>query len=138
MEVRYATIQLSRSLLVFRLWDRVGAGPIGIRGIQLKFQQQQRGQLSFLRIFRRVVDLSFRGRVLGIFAFEWRHLSFRGWRLEGTLLPCLFEPSIATGVFELQPFWVPCRPRQLKDCRQPASRFGKRKGQARATNRYEG
>lgn len=137
MEVRYATIQLSRSLLVFRLLDRVGAGPIGIRGIQLKFQRQC-GQLSFLRIFRRVVDRSFRGRVVSIFAFEWRQLSFRGWRLEGTLLPWLSEPCFATGVFELQPFWVPCRPQQLNDCRQPASRFGEREGQARATNRYEG
>src|SRR5215469_10683592 len=33
LEVRYATIQPSRSLLLFRLLDRLGTGPIWIGGI---------------------------------------------------------------------------------------------------------
>jgi len=85
LEVRYATIQPSRSLLLFRLLDRLGTGPIWIGGIEFQFKfERQRGQFSFVRIFRRVV-LSFRWRVVGSFAFECGI----------TLLRWLFEPCFA-------------------------------------------
>ena len=53
-EVRYATIRLSRSLVLFHLLYRLGAKPIWSIQFQFKFRRQ-RGQFSFLWIFRRVV-----------------------------------------------------------------------------------
>jgi len=124
LEVRYATIPPSPSfpLLVFRVFNRVCAGPIWISGIRFKFQQQ-RGKLPFFRTFRRVVlvhtfvVLSFGGRVVRIFAFQCRRLSFRRWWLES----------------RLQPGRVPWEPRGLKNFPQ----FGQREVEAPATNAGE-
>jgi len=90
MEVRYATSQLSHPLLVRRRLHRLGSKPNWIGGIRFEFQQQ-RGQLSPIRIFGRVV-LSFGGRLVRTFACEWRQLSFRGGRLESRLFRRLSEP----------------------------------------------
>lgn len=128
LEVRYATIPPSPSLPlpVFRVLNRVCAGPIWIRGIRFQFEHE-RGKLPFLRTCRRVVlvyifgVLSFGRRVVIIFAFECRRLSFRPWRLESRLPPCR----------------VPCQPRGFKDFPQQPAQFGKGEIQAPATNADE-
>ena len=131
LEVRYATVRPSRSLLLFRRFDRLGPGPIWIGGIefqfnfQFKFQfkfQRQRGQFSFVRIFRRVV-LSFRWRVVWSLAFECGITLFR-WRFE----PCFAHEQCR----------VPCRPRWLNSFRQQRGQFGKRDFEAPRTGPCQG